>query len=61
MHALMTPVLLRITWLDALDRLLKPKEALLLAKGRPLSVRIASGKPKCLKARSSTVNAKISL
>jgi hypothetical protein len=43
------------------DNLLKPKKALLLANGVPLSVRIASGKPKSLKARSNTVNAYISL
>jgi hypothetical protein len=55
MHALMTPVLLRVIWLEALDRLLKLKEALLLAKGRPLSVRSASGTPECLKSRSNTV------
>ena len=35
----------------------KPNSELGLAKGTPLSVRMASGKPKSLKTRSNTVNA----
>jgi hypothetical protein len=37
------------------ERRLRPKKALALAKGTPLSVRIASGNPKSLKTRSNTV------
>jgi len=43
------------------ESLLKPKKALALAKGTPLSVRIDKGSPKSLKALSNTVNAYISL
>ena len=35
----------------------RPKNEFGLAKGTPLSVRIASGSPKSLKTRSNTVNA----
>jgi len=38
-----------------------PKRALGLAKGTPLSVRMASGKPNSLKTLSNTLNAKVSL
>ena len=41
------------------DKRVSPKSELALAKGAPLSVRIALGKPKSLKARSNTVNAYI--
>jgi hypothetical protein len=41
------------------ESLLKPKKALELAKGIPLSVRIASGKPKSLKARSKRLKANL--
>jgi hypothetical protein len=46
-----------------MESLLKPKNALVLANGTPLLVltRIASGRPKSLKARSNTVNANFSL
>src|SRR5258708_36830059 len=43
------------------ESLLRPKKALLLAKGTPLSLRIGRGSPKSLKALSKTVNAKHSL
>ena len=43
---------------DSLDRL---KSALGLAKGTPLSVRMAIGRPNSLKTRSKTVKAKASL
>ena len=39
------------------DSLLSPNSAQALAKGTPLSVRIALGKPKSLNARSNTVKA----
>jgi hypothetical protein len=39
------------------ESLLKPKKALRLAKGMPLSVRMESGSPKSLKALSNTVKA----
>jgi hypothetical protein len=39
------------------DRRLKPKKALALANGTPLSVRMASGRPNSLKARSNTLKA----
>jgi hypothetical protein len=39
---------------------LRPKKAERLAKGMPLSVRIAKGNPKSLKTLSNTVNANIS-
>lgn len=43
-----------------IERLDRPKKAERLAKGTPLSVRIAMGSPKSLKALSKTVNANIS-
>jgi hypothetical protein len=67
MHALITSVLLRVAGLDALeaDPQAHPphgacsdqKNAAALAKGTPLWVRIAFGKPKSLKARSNAVTA----
>ena len=42
------------------ESLERPKKAT-LAKGAPLSVRIARGKPKSLKARSKTLKANSSL
>src|SRR5436190_22360198 len=66
-HALVAAILLGVTGLNALDlqteaqppdgQLLKPNSALGLAKGTPLSVRIALGKPNSLKTRSNTVKA----
>jgi hypothetical protein len=43
------------------ESLVKPKKAPPLAKGMPLSVRIARGSPKSLKTRSNTVNASTAL
>jgi hypothetical protein len=67
MHPLVAAVLLGVTWLDALDadtqsqpphrELAQAEEGAVTREGVPLSVRIARGKPKYLKARSNTVNA----
>jgi hypothetical protein len=63
-NALMAPVLLRATWFDALDIDTEPqppegefrlKRAFGLAKGTPLSERMASGKPRSRNRRSKAV------
>jgi hypothetical protein len=66
-HPLVPPILLRMTGFDALNGDAKPeppdasferlKRAFGLAKGTPLSERMASGRPRSRKSRSNAVKA----
>jgi hypothetical protein len=70
MHALVAAVLLRLSGLDALDRDAEPEpphrefgeieQALGLAKGTPLSERMACGRPRSWKSCSKAVVARSS-